>query len=379
MPLSDSQWSISDRKFMARAIKLARNGLYTTDPNPRVGCVIADEEGRQISAGWHKYAGEPHAEINALNSSLASVKNGTAFVTLEPCSHQGKTGPCAKALIEAGLKRVVVAMEDPNPLVAGKGLQLLEEHGVEVSCGLLAQEAEELNPGFVKRMREGRPFVRIKMAVSLDGRTAMASGESQWITGPEARSVVQSLRARSSAVITGSGSVMLDDPSMTVRSEELSWPSIDSSVSVRQPLRVILNSDAELTGQEKIFRQPGPILVVHGENSSVSERLKSAAQVGMLALPLTGQGNIPLDTLLAELAHSGCNEVLVEAGAKLAGAFFEKGLWDELVIFMAPKVLGSRARPLFDIGFDRMADSEALKLRDLRQIGADIQLTYTPA
>lgn len=361
---------------MAAAISLARRGLYSTRPNPRVGCVLVRDD-RVIGQGWHERAGEAHAEIRALEDAKArgeDLRGAVAYVSLEPCSFQGKTGPCSQALIEAGISTLVYGMEDPNPKVAGSGLAQLRAAGIEVRGPLLETEARALNPGFIKRMSEGRPFVRIKMAMSLDGRTAMASGESKWITSAPARADVQRLRARSSAVITGVGTILHDDPSMNVRPAELHLPEAYTAPAT-QPLRVILDSRARLPATAQILRLPGDLLVAHaGAGPELPAQL--AASVSQLQLD-DGKGRVDLHRLLAELADRQCNEVLVESGATLAGEFIRQGLADELIIYMAPKLLGSSARALFQLPLDTMAAQLGLCISDVRAIGQDWRITAT--
>lgn len=362
-----SQWSADDTAYMARALQLAQQGLFTTDPNPRVGCVLV-KEGQIVGEGAHLRAGEGHAEVNALRMAGDAAKGATAYVTLEPCSHYGRTPPCAKGLIEAGVSRVVSAMQDPNPLVAGRGLSMLSEAGIVSESGLLEAQARALNPGFIKRMETGRPFVRVKLAMSLDGRTAMRSGESQWITGPQARQDVQRLRARSSAIITGIGSILQDDSALTVRAAELADATIDPT-RLRQPLRVVLDTQGQLPASARILQQPGRTLWV-----TRGERDMAGAEVleGQLA-----EGRIDLAWLLAYLAkHEHANEVLVETGAELAGSFIKQGLVDELVVYLAPTLLGSHARPLAVLPLEEMAQQQRLTLLDLRQLGDDLRLTY---
>lgn len=370
MPATD------DIRHMAAAIGLARRGLYSTQPNPRVGCVLV-QEGRVIGAGWHERAGEGHAEIRALEDARSrgeSTQGAVAYVSLEPCCFHGKTGPCSQALIDAGVGTLVYGMEDPNPKVAGAGLTQLRAAGVEVRGPVLESEARALNPGFIKRMAQGLPFVRIKMAMSLDGRTAMASGESKWITSAPARADVQRLRARSSAVVTGVGTVLHDDPSMNVRAAELEVPEGYSTRS-EQPLRVVLDSQGRLPPNAEILQIPGELLLVHAA-SSVSLPSKVPTSVSQLQLN-DGSGRIDLRRLLKELAKRQCNEVLVESGATLAGQFIQQGLVDELVIYMAPKLLGSSARPLFDLPLDTMAAQLGLCISDVRAIGQDWRITAT--
>lgn len=358
-----------DEFYMARALQLAERGLYTTEPNPRVGCVLV-RDGKILAEGWHRRAGEGHAEVEAIANAGGSAQGATAYVTLEPCSHQGKTGPCCDALIKAGVSRVVAAMQDPNPLVAGRGFKRMQEAGIEVKSGVLETQARALNPGFIKRMETGLPYVRIKLAMSVDGRTAMDSGESQWITGPAARSDVQRLRARSSAIITGVGTVLHDDPSMTVRAEQLGLVSAHVSneeIIKRQPLRVVLDTEFKTPASAKIVNLPGKTWLV-GAQESVSGSIGNAE----LKTLVGNDGKVDLLALLRELAASDCNEVLVEAGAVLSGAFLQAWLVDELVIYMAPKLLGSSARPLLALpGMEKMADQVNLEILGVRSVGED--------
>lgn len=366
-----------DRGFMARAIELAARGLYTTEPNPRVGCVLV-RDGDIVGEGWHIRAGEGHAEVNALAQAGNRARGATAYVTLEPCSHFGKTPPCANALIDAGVSRVVTAMQDPNPQVAGQGLARLRAAGIEVDCGVLEAEARALNPGFIKRMQQGLPWVRLKLAMSMDGRTAMASGESQWITGPQARADVQRWRARSGAVISGADSVLLDDSALTVRPAELGLePALAEAAAARQPLRVLIDGRLRVPLHQRLFREAGPVLVVCADpQQRHAEYLQSNAE--LLALPGEA-GRVDLAALLQELGRRGCNEVLVESGAALAGAFWQAGLVDELILYMAPRLLGSRARPLLELPFDHMADALDLEVTDMRAVGRDWRITARPA
>jgi len=364
-----------DTVYMAEAIQLAWQGLYTTEPNPRVGCVLV-KDGKVVGRGWHQKAGQGHAEVNAIRDAGDMAKEATAYVSLEPCSHFGKTGPCANALIEAGVKRVVAAMKDPNPEVSGSGFELLQKAGVQVESGLLETQAKELNVGFIKRMTQDRPFVRIKMATSVDGRTAMASGESQWITGSQARADVQRLRARSSAVISGIETVLYDDAALTVRANELGLDNADD-VAQRQPLRVILDSQARISADARLFTQVGQILLVVSANASVSDELARLSNVSIFRLPAESKRSV--DCVLAELSRLGCNEVLVEAGANVAGSFIQQNCWDELVVYMAPKLMGSAARPLANLPLTQMSEAKDLVLKDIRIIGDDLRLTYHPA
>jgi diaminohydroxyphosphoribosylaminopyrimidine deaminase / 5-amino-6-(5-phosphoribosylamino)uracil reductase len=370
MPITSADYS-----YMAQALRLAERGLYTTMPNPRVGCVLV-KNGEVIGEGWHIRAGEGHAEVNALAAAGENARGATAYVTLEPCSHTGKTGPCSHALVDAGVVRVVYAMEDPNPLVAGRGLEYLREAGIQVDGPLMEDDARALNPGFIKRMERKLPFVRCKMGMSLDGRTAMASGESQWVTGKKARGDVQRLRARSCAIISGISSVLMDNASLTVRLEELDLPNAQDAAA-KQPLRVVLDSKLRLGRKAKILAQETSILLVHNGSVDNADRLADwPAHVELLSLP-AADGRINLNALLTELAKRQCNEVLVEAGATLAASFLRRGLLDEVIIYMAPKLLGSSARPLFDLPLNTMSSALPLKISDMRAVGTDWRITAT--
>lgn len=365
---------MNDQGYMARALELARQGLYSTHPNPRVGCVIV-RDGQIVGEGWHVRAGEPHAEVHALRQAGELAHGATAYVTLEPCSHFGRTPPCAEALVQAGVVRVVAAMQDPNPQVAGRGLERLRSVGIEVCSGVLEAEARELNVGFIKRMESGLPHVRVKLAMSLDGRTAMASGESQWITGPAARAAVQRLRARSSVVITGADTVLMDAARLTVRSDELGVsPGLAALALGRPPLRVLVDGRGRVPLSAPFF-QAGPALVVTALDTPVDY---VAAGHECLALPGEGE-HVDLAALLRTLAGRGANEVLIEAGPRLAGAFAQQGLVDEFQIFMAGKFLGSSARPLLDWPLQCMAEVPELRIREIRAVGDDWRIIAVPA
>lgn len=354
-----------DEHYMARAIELARRGWYTARPNPRVGCVIVKND-RVVGEGWHQRAGEPHAEANALQMAGAAASGATAYVSLEPCNHQGRTPPCAGALIEAGVSRVVYAVEDPHKDARG-GLETLTEAGIEVCGPLLEAEARAVNAGFLQCIATGRPRVTLKVAASLDGRTAMASGESQWITGPQARSDVQRLRAQSGAIITGIGTVLQDDPALTVRAEQLDLPNAEA-VARSQPLRVIVDSRFRVREGLKILQTPGEVLIATAEPGA------SLAGIETLTIP-NSEGKVALPALLDELGARHCNDVLVEAGARLAGAFVREGLVDELIVYLAPKLLGSRAMPMLELSFDKMAQALDLRITDIRALGNDWRVT----
>ncbi len=360
-----------DEYFMARALQLAERGLYTTDPNPRVGCVLV-KEGTIIGEGWHRCAGQPHAEVNALAEAGGQAGGATAYVTLEPCSHTGKTPPCCDALITAGVSRVVAAMQDPNPQVAGDGFARLRAAGIEVLEGVCELQARALNPGFIKRMAQGLPWIHCKMAMSLDGRTAMASGESQWITGPAARRDVQRLRARSSAIVTGVGSILQDDSSLNVRSEELGFKA--EQMSLLQPLRVVVDSNFRTPLSARVLGVSGSSLVVGAQENEGKVKLENAGVATLLCKEQNGQ--VDLRALVAELARRGCNELMVEAGATLSGAFVQAGLVDELIIYMAPKLMGDAAKPLFGLpGLDNMSDQIKLVVTQIRSVGDDWRIS----
>ncbi|UTA47526.1 bifunctional diaminohydroxyphosphoribosylaminopyrimidine deaminase/5-amino-6-(5-phosphoribosylamino)uracil reductase RibD [Simiduia sp. 21SJ11W-1] len=365
-------------RFMARALQLAERGRYTTHPNPRVGCVLVrevDGVAEIVAEGWHQRAGEGHAEVNAL-AQIDDAGGLTAYVTLEPCNHQGRTGPCSEALIAAGIGRVVYGMQDPNPKVAGLGLQRLRDAGVEVIGPVMQAQAEALNPGFIKRMRTGLPFVRVKLAMSLDGRTAMASGESQWITGPEARGDVQRLRAASSAIITGIDTVLHDDAALTVRAAQLELPDREAAAAAaRQPLRVVLDRRSRLPQSARLLSLAGPVLLIQNHPLDYPD---TVAEVETLALCDQQSDGGDLLALLQELAARECNEVLVEAGSRLAGSFMGAGLVDELIVYMAPTLLGSSARPLLQLPLANMAEQQRLDIVDVRAVGLDWRITARP-
>lgn len=373
-------FSEQDHRFMARALHLAERGLYTTAPNPRVGCVIA-REGDVVGEGYHQRAGEPHAEVHALKAAGERASGATAYVTLEPCSHTGRTGPCAEALHAAGVRRVVVAMIDPNPQVSGRGIQRLREAGVKVEVGLLEDDARRLNPGFVSRMERQRPFVRLKMAMSLDGRTAMGSGESQWITGPQARRQVQQLRARSSAILSGVESVIMDDSRLTVRSSELGLVGADDDSVRRQPLRVILDTQLRLPLAAACLAAPGRTLIMTTVSGTTEKRTRlEEAGAEVQVLPAGEDGRVELSGMLAWLAeHEQVNELLVETGATLSGALLDAGLVDEMQLYMAPTLLGGDARGLFNLsGIAQMADQRQLTIHDIRAVGRDWRIIASP-
>ena len=363
-----------DIRMMARALQLARKGRYWASPNPQVGCVMV-RDGVVIGEGFTQPAGGIHAEIEAITAA-GEVRGATAYVSLEPCSHTGKTGPCADALIAAGISRVVAAMQDPNPEVSGQGLAKLQEAGISTTVGVLEGEARAEIAGFVARMTRGRGRVREKLAMSLDGRTAMASGESQWITGPAARSDVQRLRAESCAIVTGSGTVLADDCALTVRPDQLALdePGL-SRATRRSPLRVLLDSQLRVAPTAKVLAGETPTLVLHAEGFAARQQYPPNVTLDGVAAGSTG---LSLDGVMGALADRHCNEILVESGPRLAGALLEARLLDELIVYMAPALLGDRARPLLSLPLDRMADKITLQMADARRVGGDWRFTVIP-
>lgn len=369
-----TQFSPQDVAFMQLALDLAKQGEFTTTPNPSVGCVLV-KDGEVVGKGFHAKAGEPHAEVMALREAVEKARGATAYVTLEPCSHFGRTPPCAKGLVEAGVSKVIAAMCDPNPQVAGKGLQILSDASIQSAVGLLEENAEQLNKGFLKRMRTGKPFVQLKLAMSIDGKTAMASGESKWITGAQARADVQQYRAKASAILSTSQTVLADDPSLNVRWEELP-PDVKAGYAqekLRQPVRVILDSSHKVRSDFKVFSTESPVWLV-GEDD----------------YPLTGfpvftdylqldrnQGETRLQALMEELGKRQINTLWVEAGATLAGALIAENLVDELIIYMAPKLLGDQARDLCHLpNLTQLADAPLWQLQSCEPVGDDLKLIY---
>lgn len=357
-------FSPADHRHMARALVLARRGWFTTHPNPRVGCVLV-KDGAVVGEGFHAVAGEAHAEVVALDAAGERARGATAYVTLEPCSHHGRTPPCADALVRAGVARVVAAMIDPNPRVAGQGLDRLRAEGVPVGEGLLGFAARELNLGFIQRMTEGRPRVRVKLAASLDGRTAMANGESKWITGDAARADVQRLRAESSGIVTGIGTVLADDPALDVRRPD-----------ARQPERIVLDPKLETPLGAKLLSRPGTVRIFTSSDDRARRAALEATGARVETAASDGADGLLLEAVLARLGELEHNELLVEAGARLAGGFLARGLADELIVYQAPVLLGHEARPLMALpGLARLTDRLEFKLRDVRQIGGDLRLT----
>ena len=362
--------------YMARALRLANQGRYTTQPNPRVGCVIVNTE-QIVGEAYHQRVGQPHAEVLALAKAGQQSNGATAYVTLEPCSHTGRTPPCANALIEAKVVRVVIAMKDPNPLVSGQGIQRLRSAGIDVIVGVLEQEARTLNQGFIKRMQVGLPWVRIKMGMSLDGRTAMASGESQWITSSDARLDVQQYRASADAILTGQGTVLADDPSLNVR---LTANALGIEGEVRQPVRVVLDETLSLSPHAKMLSLVGKTWVYTAKGQAEKQHLLRQAGANVMISPCDDHQFLALKPVLQDLAQREINEVHVEAGKTLTGALLEVGLVDELIIYMAPTLMGSAARGLFDLpALKTMQDRIHLEIKDIRAIGQDWRIIATPS
>lgn len=374
-PVSDGDGR--DRLHMARAIRLAERGRYTTDPNPRVGCVLV-RDGQVVGEGWHRRAGEPHAEPLALAAAGEHALGATVYVTLEPCSHHGRTPPCAEALVEAGVTRVVCAMVDPNPRVAGRGIERLRQAGIVVEVGCLESEARALNPGFIKRHEQGRPYVRCKLGASLDGRTALATGESKWITAEAARRDVQRWRARSSAIVTGLGTVLGDDPSLNVRLTAVELPGMAADEPVRQPWRIVVDSYWRTPPESRMLGLPGRTLIAGIGPINETATALEAAGAELIRLPELG-GRVDLAALMAELARREINEVLLEAGSTLSGAAVRAGLVDEILLYQAPCLMGQAAKGLFDLpGIDTMADRVALEILEVRRIGVDLRIRARP-
>ncbi|MEN6584648.1 MAG: bifunctional diaminohydroxyphosphoribosylaminopyrimidine deaminase/5-amino-6-(5-phosphoribosylamino)uracil reductase RibD [Sulfuricella sp.] len=350
---------------MAQAMQLAQRGLYSTTPNPRVGCVLV-RDGKVVGEGWHEKAGEPHAEVHALNQAGEAARGATAYVTLEPCSHYGRTPPCAGALIKAGVGRVIVAMRDPNPMVAGQGIAMLELAGIPTACGVLEKEARELNVGFISRMERGRPWLRLKVAATLDGKTALNNGVSQWITGPDARRDAHRWRARSCAMLTGIGTVLTDDPSFTVRDVE----------TARQPLKVVVDANLSMPLDAKIL-QGAKLLIATGCDEE--ERIRQLQDAGAEVLVLPAEhGQIDLARLLQELGRRGLNEITVEAGKVLNGSLLSAGVVDELVLYLAPMLFGDKARGMFGVPeIEEMGQRQELEIKDLRMVGRDMRIVAT--
>ncbi|SEL57757.1 bifunctional diaminohydroxyphosphoribosylaminopyrimidine deaminase/5-amino-6-(5-phosphoribosylamino)uracil reductase RibD [Nitrosovibrio tenuis] len=360
-------FSSADYAYMAQALRLAEKGLYSASPNPRVGCVIVRND-QVVGSGWHERAGQPHAEINALKAAGPAAQGATVYVTLEPCSHHGRTPPCAKALIEAGVAKVMIAMQDPNPLVAGKGSASLRDAGIEVETGLMEAEAAALNIGFVSRMTRNRPWTRMKIAASLDGKTALNNGTSQWITGEAARRDGHRLRARSCAILTGIGTVLADNPELSVR-------HVDTP---RQPLRVVVDSRLDVPVDARLLRGAGELIFTANasEGKIVALRDVGARAIVLPDSNLDSGNHVDLAGMMRTLADFEINEVLVEAGRTLNGALIAAGLVDELVIYLAPYLIGDNAQGMLKLPeLSKLAEKRALKIQDIRSVGSDIRLT----
>src|SRR6478672_7459551 len=360
-----TMFTATDHAFMARALRLAERGTYTTRPNPMVGCVLAQGD-EAVGEGWHQRKGGPHAEVFALQAAGDRAKGATAYVTLEPCAHTGSTGPCAEALIAAGIARVVAAMRDPFPQVDGAGFEKLRAAGIVVDSGLMETQARELNRGFLSRIERGRPWLRVKLASSLDGRSAMASGDSKWISGEASRRDVQQWRARSGALLTGAGTVLADDPQLTVR--------LDDDSEFVPPLRVVLDPGLATVARGRVREGDAPTLYLHAPEAKPPRGLRAEHA----AVPVRN-GRFDLEAVLRLLATRGINEVQVEAGATLAGAFLAAGLVDELLLYIAPVMLGERARPLFEgLHVDAMTERLEMRIVETRRIGRDVRVLLQP-
>ncbi len=365
-----SNFSQLDHYFMAKALRLAEKGKYTARPNPMVGCVLV-KEGHIVGEGWHRSPGEPHAEVHALNGAAGRAKGATAYVTLEPCCHQGRTGPCTEALIKAGVERVVCAIKDPFPEVSGRGISQLKRAGLNVSTGLLATQAEALNRGFIARCLTAKPYVRCKMAMSLDGRTAAADGSSQWITSPQARQDVQRLRAQSSAIMTGIGTVLHDDPALTVRGEEAELRDLIGQAYFRPPTRVVIDSRFRLPAEARMLSLPGKTWVF----TLSPDVTHCAADVEILRAP-AWDARVNLHYVMKYLGSHDINTLLVEAGPTLSGALLSAGLLDELIIYVAPKLLGDAGKGLFHLPeMLNISQHITLDISDIRAVGTDFRIT----
>lgn len=372
-------FSIQDHKFMAMAINIAKRGRFTTSPNPNVGCIVVKDD-KVIAEGWHKRAGTGHAEVNAFAQlSDDQAQGSTCYVTLEPCSHFGRTPPCAQLLVDKKIKRVVIAMQDPNPSVAGRGIRMLEEAGIDVTVGLLEQESRLLNSGFLSRMERNRPFVQLKLASSLDGKTALLNGESKWITGPDARADVQKYRACACAILSTAATVLADDASLNVREQDLkfTYPFDETNTEIRQPKRIILDSQGLITSEKvaqlKLFKTDAEVILIRkqltGEFSGI-ENIKEAQ--------INYAEGFDLAKLLAFVSQHEINTLWVEAGGRLAASFVERGLFDQLICYIAPKVMGQNAQGMLPIGpLSSMAEVPELHLNQVTQMGNDLKLIYT--
>ncbi|WP_133406075.1 bifunctional diaminohydroxyphosphoribosylaminopyrimidine deaminase/5-amino-6-(5-phosphoribosylamino)uracil reductase RibD [Parashewanella tropica] len=368
-------WSTFDRKMMTRALQLAAKGKYTTRPNPNVGCVITQGE-HVVGEGFHQRAGEPHAEVHALNQAQGQTQGATAYVTLEPCSHYGRTGPCALALVEAKVARVVIAADDPNPQVSGRGIKLLKDAGIEVESGLYAEQSRSLNLGFMTKMETSRPYVTLKIAASLDGKTALSNGISKWITGTEARQDVQRMRLRHCAVVTGINTVLDDDCSLNVRYEELGSLTHElEQEDIKQPLRVVLDSHCRMPFTAKLLQIDSPVVLISTQEYPQKFKDKLPNHVQCQLMP-ENNGRVCLDALMDFLAQS-CNSIMIEAGATLVGSFVNEQLADELYLYQAPKILGSCGRNMLQLpDYQKMSDLPTFTLLESGQLGQDTRMRF---
>ena len=365
-----SEFSASDYAMMARALRLAERGAFTTKPNPMVGCVLA-KDGVVVGEGWHQRAGGAHAEVFALEAAGENARGATAYVTLEPCSHTGRTGPCADALVAAGVARVIGAMRDPNPLVHGAGFERLQAAGITVQSGLMEPLARQLNRAYLSRIERGRPWLRIKLAISIDGRSALKSGDSKWISGEASRQDVQRWRARSGAILTGAGTVLIDDPQLTVR---LPADAPEYERAFVPPVRVVLDPGLATVARGRVREGDAPTLYIHAADA----RMPRGVDAAHAHVPVQS-GRFDLQAVLALLAARDINEVQVEAGATLAGAFLAAGLVDELLLYVAPVILGDNARPMFEgLPIDTMAERLSMSIVETRRIGEDVRLLLQP-
>lgn len=369
-------WSDKDYQSMALALQLAKKGQYTARPNPMVGCVIVRDE-QIVGQGWHRNFGAAHAEVNALKQAGEGARGATCYVTLEPCTHVGKTGPCASALVKSGVSKVIAAMQDPNPQVCGKGFELLKNAGIKTELGLLEHQAQQLNRGFISRLETNRPWVSLKLAMSLDGRTALADGSSKWITETSARLDVQKLRARQDAIITGIGTLQADNPSMTVRADGQSdW--FVRIQSFQQPTRILLDRNAKANLDAKFFNPDAKIWWVTQNNEVAQKAILSRTSVQPDNSNIETVQKQSLQELIDFCALQGMNNVLVEAGHKLAGQFIQQKLVDEIIIYVAPKLMGNAGPGLFDLQVAEMTKCPELRLNSVDQFGDDLRLIYTP-
>ena len=365
---------LNDQAFMAKALRLANKGLYTTRSNPRVGCVIV-KNNSIIGQGFHAYPGEPHAEINALNDVKDSVEKATVYVTLEPCVHHGKTPPCSQALVDANVSRVVIAMLDPNPIVNGKGFQQLQTNNIKTTCNIMAAEAAALNKGFIKRCTNNRPYITVKSAISLDGKTALSSGESKWISSDASRKDVQKLRARSCAILTGIETVLSDDPSLSVR---LDKHELELRKEIQQPIRVVLDTQLRIPLNAKILQPANEVIIYTCSNNS--EKLSALKSLNIEVVQKQRHNNgISMKNIMADLASREINEVLVEAGSTLVGSLLEEKLVDEMIVYMAPHIMGNASSGLADIpNIKTMQDRIQLEMQEFRKIDQDIKMIFNP-